>query len=434
MFKKEEEQLKGFKKEYDNMPVSLDSLDQAIMAGFNKAKFEDRQSVRKKRKIYSFIAAALLLIGLFSSIRISPALASYISEIPGMEKIVNMIRDDKGRMVAVEQKYYQELGVSDEIDGLKVTIDGTISDEMGIILFYTLESDEKMKEIEIEKVNINAKDGTYLDEATISYGEVHYSEEGERTFSGEIEYFFEAPLTTKEYVVDLEVKGKKFSMPLTLKDFKEKKEYPVNQTMELEGQKINIEKISVYPLRVAVHLKMDPNNTKQILHLDDLRLVDENNEVWGKIANGFTGSGDKDSDQEIYLQSNYFQEPKELYLVLNSAQAVDKDNATIVVDTDKLEILKQPSGDRLSNVRFEENELVFDLTAPKNSNFYISNVTDAQGKIVETHSQSWGSSDDTDIKRVGIELPTIKSQQNPLSMEVAFFPSWIKGNDKIRIK
>ncbi|WNB91718.1 DUF4179 domain-containing protein [Bacillus sp. NEB1478] len=436
MFKNEEEKLTHYKNELDNLPVSLDSLDNAIMSGFHKAKKEKRKRTITMRGIYSFVTAAVLLIGLFSSIKISPAFASYISEIPGMEKIVELIDDDKGRMAAVEKKYFQKQSVSDEKDGLKVTIDGTISDEKGIVLFYTLHSKEKIKEIQIDKVNLKAQDGTVLDEASISYGEFHQSEKGEHSFSGEIEYFFEAPLIAKKYIIDVEVKGKKFILPFTLNDFKTKKEYTINRTMELDGQKINVEKAVIYPLRVAIHLKMDPNNTKQILNLDDLRLVDGNNEVWGKIANGATGSGDKDTEQEIYLQSNYFTDPNVLYLVLGSAQAVDKKDLKVVVDTDKLEILKQPTGEVLQNIRFEEERgLVFELHSSKQFNFEVfGDIIDASGNKIDVHEQSMSSSDEKKVTELGIKLPPKNTFKNPISMELNYYPSWIKGHEKIRIK
>lgn len=435
MYKREEEQLNDFKKEYDNIVISLDSIDQAIMTGYERAKSDQRYTARKKKYMYSVVAAALLLIGLFSSIRISPAFANYLSEIPGMEKIVSMILDDKGRMAAVDHKYYQELGISDKNGNLIVTIDGTIADEKGIVLFYTLESESKTKEIMIDEVKLKAKDGMVLDEASISYGQPHYSEKGEKSFNGEIEYYFEKPITAKTYVIDLEVRGKEFSIPFTLKEFKEKKEYSVNQTMELEGQKINVEKVTIYPLRVAVHLKVDPANKKKILHLDDMRLVDENNEVWGSITNGVTSSGNKDSDQEIYLQSNYFKEPKELYLVLNSAQAIDKDHAVLMVDTEKMKILKQPQGNMLRNIRKEDQELVFDLYTANGFNFSIfGKISDAQGKEVYPHSASMSSNNESGVNRIGIDFSTFKNLQNPLTIEMDFYPHWIKEHEKIRIK
>ncbi|MQR96011.1 DUF4179 domain-containing protein [Fictibacillus phosphorivorans] len=435
MFEREKEQLNGLKKEYENIPISLESIDQTISTGFQKAKTEERKSRLKKRSAFGFIAAALLLMGLFSSIKNSPALANYISEIPGMEKIVSMIRDDKGRMAAVEKKYYQRHGVSDEKDGLKVTIDGTIADEMGMVLFYSIESKEKLKEVMFDDVKIRAKDGTALDEAYNSFGDAHSSDKGETKFSGEIEYFFEVPIEAKEYIVELQLKDKEFYIPLTLKEFKKKKEYAVQQTMDLEGQKINIEKVTIYPLRAVVKLKMNEENEKYILQFDDLRLVDENNEVWGNIANGITGSGDKDTEREVYLQSNYFKEPKELYLVLNSAQAIDKENAVIVVDTEKMKILKQPDGNKLRNLRKEDGQLVFDLHTKKPFRSAIfSTITDAQGKEIEVSSQSMGTEEEKGTTRLGIELPSIDRSQNPLTIDLSYYPEWIKGNEKIRIK
>ncbi|MBH0167000.1 DUF4179 domain-containing protein [Fictibacillus sp. 7GRE50] len=436
MFEREKAQLNDLKKEYENIPISLDSIDQAILSGFQKAKTEERKSrIKKKRSAFGFIAAALLLIGLFSSIKMSPALANYISELPGMEKIVSMIRDDKGRIAAVEKKYYQKQGVSDEKDGLKVTIDGTIADEMGMVLFYSIESKEKIKEVMFDDVKIRAKDGTALDEAYNSFGDVHSSEKGETKFSGEIEYFFEVPIEAKEYIVDLKIKDKNFTINLKLNEFKKKKEYAVQQTMDLEGQKINIEKVTIYPLRAVVKLKMNDENEKYILQLDDLRLVDENNEVWGNITNGITGSGDKDTEREVYLQSNYFKEPKELYLVLNSAQAIDKENAVIVVDTEKMKILKQPNGNKLRNLRKEDGQLVFDLHTKKPFHSAIfSTITDAQGKEIEVSSQSMSTEEEKGTTRLGIELPQIDPSQNPLTIDLSFYPEWIKGNEKIRIK
>lgn len=435
MFKREEEQLNHLKQEYENTPVSLDALDKAIITGFNRAKAEEKKPNRKKKSFLSLLAVAILIIGLFSTIRVSPAFASYISSLPGMEKIVEMIRDDKGRVAAVENQYYQEIGVHEKNDSMQVTIDGAISDEMGIVLFYTLESDEKMNGLMMDEVELKALNGTSLNSATTTFGHPHFSDEKKNSFNGTIEFFFQAPLTTKDFVVDIEVKGKQFSLPFTLNDYKAKKVYPVHQTLELEGEKINIEKVTIYPLRAVVHLKMDPNNKKHILHLEDLRLVDENNEVWGTILNGITKSGDKDTEQEIYLQSNYFKEPKELYLVLNKAQAIEKNGASIIVDIEKLEILKQPVGNKLDNLRKENGGLYFDLHTKEEFNYFIfSKVTDAQGNEIDVSSTSMSISEERGVRRVGINLPAIKSSQNPITVELSFYPQWIKGEDKIKVK
>jgi Family of unknown function (DUF5643)/Domain of unknown function (DUF4179) len=433
MFKREEEQLNDYKKEYDNIPLATDKLEHAIMAGFQKAKTEEKQYARRKKSIFGFIAAALLLIGLFSSIRISPVLASYISEIPGMEKIVELIRDDKGRLAAVENKYYQELGVSSEVkDGVKVTLDGTISDEMGIVLYYTLHSEEKQNSMMVEKVKLRAKDGTAIDEASISYGAPHESEKGQYSYSGEIEYYFEAPLMAKDYVIDMEVQGKEFSLPFTLNDFKEKKEYALNQTLELEGQKINVEKVIVYPLRIAVYLEADANNDKEILHLEDLRIVDEKGEVWGKITNGVTASGSYDEKQKIYLQSNYFHEPKELYLLLNRAQAVDKEDIYVVVDPKQNKILQQPDKNMLKDVKTVDSDLVFTLKMEEFPFGMFNEIYEMSGGKIESNSSFSSSSDG--LQELGVNVPALSSRTEPIKLKLGYYPDWIIGKEKIRIK
>src|ERR1700730_16497879 len=65
----------------------------------------------------------------------------------------------------------------------------------------------------------------------------------------------------------------------------------------------------------------NPHNTKRILNFDDLRLVDENGTTWNKINDGETAKQISKDESIIYLQSNYFRNPKKLSLVINKIQA-----------------------------------------------------------------------------------------------------------------
>lgn len=48
MFEKEEEKLTNHKNSYDNIDIPLKLLDDAIVAGFQKAKSEEKQKPRTK--------------------------------------------------------------------------------------------------------------------------------------------------------------------------------------------------------------------------------------------------------------------------------------------------------------------------------------------------------------------------------------------------
>ncbi|HYK74059.1 MAG TPA: DUF4179 domain-containing protein [Pseudoneobacillus sp.] len=440
MYKNEEEKLNEYKQMYDHVPISFESLDQAILEGFQKAKLENKSKPRRRTWMFGLAAAAVILIGFFTSIRLSPAFAGYITVIPGMEKVVELIRYDKGMMSAVENDYYQKLGVMEEKNGLKVIIDGAIADENGLVLFYSLKTNEKLKEIFIEKAEIESLDGENIDLSSASYGSSHFSHEGEKYFHGTIDYFFKKPIKTGEYALNLKLKGdieSSYSIPFTLsKEMKTKKIYEINKTVTIEGQKITFLTATVQPLRVAVHVKMDPNNTMKILDIQDLRLVDENGEAWNKNANGTTASKISDDEQIIYLQSNYFRQPKELFLVLNKLQAVNKDEAFVVVDPEKQQILKQPKGEVLSGVKVSGDHIDFTMKTKGDFPYFLfGKIKDVNGDEVNSETSYFNSGDGEKkgMREFGVQIHNLHNQKGPLSFELSFFPSWIEGKVKVKI-
>lgn len=438
MFDNEEEKLTNYKKIYDNIPVPQELVDDAILAGFQRAKLAERWKPRNKGWKYCLTTVALLII-FFASIRLSPAFANYVTVIPGMEKVVELIRYDKGMMTAIEQDYYQKIGASDEKSGLKVTIDGVIADENGLEIFYTLQSQEKQKKLTVEEPKLESFDGNKVDFGTASFDTFHTSEKGQKSYSGRFEYFFEKPFKTKKLKLNLKVKGDKingdYTIPFSLKkDIQAKKTYELDKTVTIEGQKIAFLDATVYPLRVAVHVKMDSKNSKKLLEFEDLKLVDEHGETWNKISDGVTASNISEDEKVIYLQSNYFRKPKELYLVLNKIQAVDKDEASVVVDLEKKQILKQPKGNILSDVKVSENNLVFRVKTKKEFHFTpFGSIKDGNGKDVQSNSSTILYSD-KGIVELGVTIPKLKEQKNPISLMLEFFPAWIEGDAKIKIK
>ncbi|RTR25835.1 DUF4179 domain-containing protein [Robertmurraya yapensis] len=419
----------------NNLEVPEDKLDIAIEAGFQKAK---REKVRLKGKKWwmSVAMVAVLVLGFFTSIRVSPAFANYVSEILGMEKIVELIRFDKGKLTAIENDYYEKLGVSIKKNGVEVVIDGAIVDESGLVFFYTLNTDEPQTEINMDRVVLRNADGKEIENYALSYGGPHYSEKGEKSFNGTIEYFFpENPLFDRELQLEIKLRGENYTFPLSLNnDIKAKKTYQINQTVTIEGQSIFILDATVHPLRVAVHVKMDPNNTKKLLELEDLRLIDENGEAWTKIKDGVNGSLISDNERIYYLQSNYFKEPKELYLTFNKIQAVDKEYANVIVDFEKGEILKQPKGNRIRELEIIGDKIGFNLYYDKDFPYEIvSEAEDAEGRRIEMGSRSFTGYNEGYSNRE-FQLLELKSYTSPISLKLSYFPEWIQGEAKIRIK
>lgn len=417
-----EEKLDKYRKKLDMIDVPESLLDEAIEAGFQKAKQEQK---RRPRRIWilSVAMVAILLVG-FSSI----------------EKIMDLIQDDKGMRAAIEHDYYEEIGVSQKKKEVEFVIDGAIADESGIVIFYTIHTDKKQKSITTESLELKSSKGKQLDYDSLTYGGPHESEKGKKTYSGKIEYYFKNPLKERDFRLDIELKGdsvhEKFSLDFSLINaLKEKKTFALNKTVTIEGQKVHFKEAVMYPLRVGIHVQIDPKNQKKILEFEDMRLEDEKGELWTKITNGITSTTISEYEFVYYLQSNYFKEPEELYLAFNKIQAVDKDYSAVVVDIEKEKILKQPPGNKLSGLEVSGQSIRLNLSLEKEFPYGIfSVVKDGDGHDMDIDSSFVSTYGEEGYQSVGISIPNLKSYPNPISLELSFFPEWIGGEERIRIK
>jgi hypothetical protein len=437
VFNEEEEKLDQWKETIEKMEVHDDRLELAIREGFSRAKNEKLIKRRPyiKRGIWSAAIAAILFLTIVTSIRVSPAFASAIASIPGMEKIVNLIQDNKGLQAAVKNEYYQDIGVTSENDGIAVTLDGVIADNSGMILFFSLEISSKNDNASIDEVKLFDQKGTPIESRSI--GISFPGGNGNNSMTSTIDIQFNEPLTSDNLSLQFNMKQgeevKQFDLPFTLeKRVVESKVYTLNETAVVEGQRITIKSITIEPIRVAVHVEMDSNNTKKIFKFEDLRLVNEKGEAWSSINNGTTARLISDDEQIIYLQSNYFENPKRLSLQFNKLMAVDKDEAFIIVDTTKSEIIQQPKDNIYSKVEVGSDFIIFFYSDNGEiHSFPLWSFTDKNNKeFVSTGSSSSGTSEEKELK---LTLPN-ESFKNPIRLPLSSHPSWIKGDVKIKIK
>lgn len=445
MFEKEEEKLNELRKQLEHVEIPQGEVDGAILQGMERAKREKQvRRTKRKKGLWTLAVSALVLITLVTSIRVSPAFANAVGSIPGMDKIVSLIQFDKGITAAIENDYYQVIGVAQTKDQITLTIDGVILDESGMNIFYTLDSPHSMEEVELKAFTLENKEE--IPPSSFSYGHMH---DGEKIneYSDRIDYHFPEPITFKDltftFNLDVALNGRDstFSLPFEVpENVKPSMNYALNQEVEIEDQKFTIQEITIHPLRVGIKISLDPNNSMDILQFEDMRLEDENGEVWGSIANGTTGRGVSETEKIYFLQSNYFEKPKELYLRINKLQALNKDEAVVIIDTEKNELLKSPKDGKLQlgdsdksaadlfmiNIELDEynNHHNFDLS---------SSITDAKGKSISTPSVSMFTDDYKKETHWHIQFGTTE-YQNPLHLKLFAYPNYIEGDVKVELK
>ena len=95
---------------------------------------------------------------------------------------------------------------------------------------------------------------------------------------------------------------------------------------------------------MALDIEVAKDNTMQLLALDDVAIMTESGERRESIRNDISTDGNiRDGKFTLYLQSNYFDDPASLTVMIGAVQAVPKGEDFIEVDFGTKEILTKPT-------------------------------------------------------------------------------------------
>ncbi len=435
------------RQELDRIEVPLEKLGAAVKRGMAEAR-QRRARLRSKRMGAS--AASILLLASLLSIRYSPVVAAYAEDIPGLDAVVHWIRGDKGIELAIANDFMQPIGLAQEHGGVKLTIDGLLADESRLIIFYTIEdSRDHDDQADIIGVDITDGDGIPLREYGIGYGMPDYgSKPGASQGRGTIDITFQEGIQVPSAIqlsLKLETEEQaassaalwRYSILIDRSKFEGLHEViDINQQVTIEEQRITFGTMTILPTSIALEVAYEPGNTKHISEFDDLELVDEAGNVFGKITNGVTGTLKDEHHSILYFQSNYFMKPKELYLRASSMKALDKNKLKMLVDLENEALLTQPD-DRISltGIGEEGDDLVLhfnlDNSDPRDAlrsyGIFSSIFHDAAG--FEHHSNRSGFSS----SEIQYYIPK-GSYEGPITLNIDYYPTRIEGDILLRLK
>lgn len=428
------EQLNEWRNKYQALDVTELELDQAMEIGLDKAK---QKKKRVHYRVGTLVVAAIFFLSVITLVNISPVFAQQLENIPGMEKLISLVQFNKGQKAAIENEYYQILNRAEKKDELALTIDGVIRDEKGLVIFYTIESEKAWEQLRIKEFEILSEEGQELSDYTMSYyspGEGNFDE-----YSGVVEIFSEQRIPFDQFKVTTKIVAENssgreeveetFEIAFEALATKESKYYSIDETVEVDDQKIHVESVTIHPLRVEVKLQADPSNTMHIFSIDDLAIVNESGEIWSGISGGITASGSmEENNYKVYLQSNYFENPDNLTLAFSKIQAVEKEKNYLRLDLENEQILHDPYGVFI-DMKYENNKLA--LTMPvADINFPLGQIYDQNGNEIENQL-------DSAMKQVGdlqIFEKVIYTEETIIDVRLNGYPNWITKEVKISIK
>lgn len=422
----------------------LDSVPTAMLqsgAHLNAYKRLKKQRTRHKRIIQTTIVTAIMMIAFIGSIRVSPALAHAVAQIPGLKPLVEMIALDKGIEDIVNNEYYEQINASQTIGGKTLTITGVVADESGMIISYKLNSDEDLTIFRGVKADVKQKDelvnatvgsswtalpeGTYSVENTIdvvaSQGMDYSSQD------------FELILSLRDRPETV------FEVPFSLKnEIKASERFPINKPLIIDGQRLTIHELIISPIRSELKMSIDPSNSKKILSFEDIRIFDEQQEEWGKIRNGFVGFGNYEDEQfSIMLESNYFRIPESITIELREIEAIDKADEFILIDFEKKKVITQPKNINIE-LEIKDNLEIEYKVSPYKKNEHkgiFSQFIDANGEIY--NSYSIGISKYENYMLIGQLFEMENGEKlpvNPVKLKVARYEQYLNGIGRIQVE
>jgi|GEM_PF-498349 len=458
-----------------------DRIDEAIDAGIRRGQAESkRRRLRFRRRIGGAAAACLLLVACVFSIRISPVFAAIMRDIPGFEKFVDLIRhtQDPGIGLALDNDFVQKIGISDEHDGMKLTVQGIIVDDSRMVLFYEVQLPDKESYVQVGNTNLTDDSGvslpvgigfSYPEEARqdigkngVQRGTVDINLADDRTFPDEMIWkmkLLRARLPDRDeppmgQVGEVDTAADARSLAENGIDFqvrfridREKfaglqQQYPLHQTIEVEGQKITFAKAVVSPLRVSLYLDYDEANSKQVYGPGDIRLIDDQGTEWKQYLGNMT------KDHPVYhFESPYFNQPKSLHIEGSWFRALDRNKMQVKVDTITREVLQAPDN-RLSLhdvVRgAADTKLDFELrdVAEEDNMMYMlfePEFRDADGRVYTmsdhggTRSVSSFGAGKRSEQHAYFYIDN-EAYKQPLTLTIYSYPQYIRQPYSIRIK
>ncbi|MFJ7406990.1 MULTISPECIES: DUF4179 domain-containing protein [unclassified Lysinibacillus] len=405
--------------------VPKDKLHQIRMDALRKVK---REKTTKKR-IVSVAIVFLCCLSLLFSIRVSPTIANYVAKIPGLDAIVTAVVRDKGIKDIVDNHYYEEINVTQNKDGLSLTLQGVIADYSGFVLYYDADAPF---ELFLDKVQL------FQGDDEIECGCSFTMNAENQTISSSVEYSFSEPIayTSKDFKAifhfnDKEKGNIEMTIPFTLQnDIAKEKVFTANRTVVVAGQKFTITQIRQSPLKMALDFEVDEDNTMQILALEDIAIVTESGERRETLRNRSSIYRNNSNGKfTVYIQSNYFDDPQELTLKIGTVQAVPKGEDFIEVDFGTQEIISKP--DYLDwDISVEQHSLK--IAAKKwddrERHMFFENALKADGTVLEF---AGGSFSDDDEYLYATE--TFKNYDGKAKIMIDYFYNPIGENIEITI-
>ena len=269
------------REEYQDLMAKLETIPDSDPVG--KAIQRRQRERRTWKPLVSVAAVLFLFVGM---VNLSPTVSAACREIPLLKELVELLTFNPSLRVAVEHDYIQLVGQEQSSAGITARVEHLIVDQKQVEIFYTLDSDRytamdatpEIRDIHGDYVPAGVSSGSFgaengdLRRITVDFVEEDVPDALELTLkvhdNGAV--IKEEPLISVD--TDLPVET---SEPLWITEFvfllefdpqftEQGRTVTLNRTVELDGQKITVTDMEIYPSHIRINVEEDEDKNELI--------------------------------------------------------------------------------------------------------------------------------------------------------------------------
>lgn len=358
-------------------------LEGSIERARKRAK-QNRLARRFTTPLTSLAAAAACFVLLVNAF---PTFALACSGVPIIRELTAAVAFSPSLSAAVAHDYVQYIGQSQTVDGVTVNLEYAIVDQAQMVLFYSADGARLYT-----GPNLTGENGEgFPGGCAVSCCQGAQGKAGVDSLSSVTFDFVDRSGMPDQFTVDMlfmpELKDTatapvKAAPPNTPLDSAEPEEWadprkdprlvhftfdvtldpsricdpisvPVNRWIELDGQRILVDRLEYSPTRTALYLGEDEANTAWLKSLK-FWFEDEKDVRYNDIGGSLSASGAEDIGSKsmltYYFQSFYYDEPKGLTLCIDKAEWLDKDASHVFVNLSDGTSSGLPGGTELGEI------------------------------------------------------------------------------------
>lgn len=398
-------------KEFEALNRELEQTPSPLEFTVTRAKARAKNKKRLRRAGIPVGVLAGTFAAFVLMINALPTFALACSNVPFLADLAAAVDWSGSLKAAVENQYVQPVGQSQTRNGITLTIGYLIVDQKQLNLFLTTENeDERLAMTELDWDVLSVTEGCSI----LDYGEHENGQLrritfdfGKGTMPSELELKFAArPFTS--YDADAEVTFEEaraedpaaefiFTIQFDPTFTSSGETILIGQWVELDGQRIYVEQLEVYPSHARLKLSDHEENTLRLVDFEFY--LEDGNGVRYEAEGGISGLSDPDTgfafDRRV--GSPWFSRSKELMLHITGVSWLDEDSRTVTVDLDSQTAEGLPEGVVFEGVSEYEDRRMLNFRLPylpggAAFNLFGQEYTDPEGGVHEVNS--WGSSTD----------------------------------------